>query len=181
MSDPAELRSWRVARDDLELRQAKPPCPQLNRFFYTAVGAEWRWVDRFPWTLDQWQQYATRPNLETWVLYVSGTPAGYFELDGEPRSDIEIAYFGLIPQFIGQGLGAYLLTEATRRAWAKKATRVWVHTSSLDHPNALPNYRARGFRLFKEEVSFKDLPGRSTGGAVSTESGERGPGWKGRP
>jgi GNAT superfamily N-acetyltransferase len=91
------------------------------------------------------------------VLYVSGTPAGYFELSGEPGSDIEIAYFGLIPQLVGQGLGAYLLTEATRRAWEKKATRVWVHTSSLDHPAALPNYRARGFRLFKEEVSFKEL------------------------
>jgi len=178
MTDPAELRASRVVRDDLELRQAKIPSPQLNRFFYTAVGADWHWVDRLPWTLDQWQQYAARPELETWVLDVSGTPAGYFELNGEPGSDIEIASFGLIPQFLGQGLGAYLLTEATRRAWEKKATRVWVHTSSLDHPNALLNYLARGFRLFKQEVSFKELAGRCPSGAASTKIPGRGPGSK---
>ena len=120
-------------------------------------------MDRLPWTYDRWLQYLDQPGQETWVLYVSGNPAGYFELQGEPGEDVEIASFGLLPKFVGRGLGGYLLYEATRRAWQKGATRVWLHTSSLDHPSALANYRARGFCLFKEESSYKELPDRPLG------------------
>ncbi len=163
MTDPGNLRPSTAPRDDVELKQAAIPCPELNRFFYTAVGGDWYWIDRLKWTYDQWFEYVSRPEHETWVLCASGTPAGYFELEGKPGSDIEIAYFGLLPQFVGKGLGGYLLTEAARRAWRKGATRVWVHTSSFDHPNALPCYRARGFRLFKEEASYKELPDQPPG------------------
>ena len=97
------------------------------------------------------------------MAYVSGTPAGYFELDGPPGGDVEIAYFGLLPSFVGRGLGGWLLTAAVERAWRRNPRRVWLHTCSLDHPAALANYRARGFRLVKEEAAWKDLPERTPG------------------
>jgi ribosomal protein S18 acetylase RimI-like enzyme len=167
MTDPRQLCPSQVATTDVEMKQAKIACPELNRFFYTAVGGDWYWVDRLPWTYDQWLQYLNRPGHETWVLYCSGSPAGYFELQGEPGADVEIASLGLLPQFAGQGLGGHLLTEAIRRAWQKGATRVWLHTSSFDHPGALANYRARGFRLVKEETSYKELPDRPRDGKTA--------------
>ncbi len=164
MTEPGQLRPVQMDGDHVELRQAVEPRPEANRFFYTAIGADWRWVDRLSWSIEQWRQYVSQPDLETWLLYVSETPAGYFELKGGRDSDIEIAYFGLLPQFVGQRLGGYLLSMAVRRAWEKGASRVWVHTSSFDHPAALANYQARGFRLYREERSLKDLPDDSTAG-----------------
>lgn len=146
------------APPELDLKQAKIPCPELNRFLYTAVGSGWSWIDRLPWTRERWLQYLDRPGLETWVGYVEGTPAGYFELEAQAEAQVEIAYFGLLPRFTGRGLGGALLAAAARRGWDMGARRVWVHTCSLDHPAALKNYLARGFRLFKEEREMKELP-----------------------
>ena len=84
-------------------------------------------------------------------MSVRGAPAGYFELRRDDEADVEIAYFGLLHQFLGRGLGAHLLTEAVERAWAIGATRVWLHTCSLDHPAALPNYVKRGFTAYRTE------------------------------
>lgn len=92
------------------------------------------------------------------MAYLRGTPVGYFELDGDTDGDIELALFGILPQFTGQGIGGYPLTVAIQRAWEKNPTRVWLHTSSLDHPQALQNYLARGFRVVKTETCPKDLP-----------------------
>jgi len=97
------------------------------------------------------------------VAYVSGTPAGYFELEMQAGGNVEIVYFGLLPQFIGRGLGGALLTATVERAWALGAHRVWVHTCSLDHPNALPGYQARGFRVFNIAHTEEELPERSPG------------------
>lgn len=146
----------------VEIRRVEVPSPELNRFFYTAVGGDWYWIDRLPWTIDQWRQSMARPGHETWMLLVAGSPAGYFELD-LVAYEVEIAYFGLLPAFVGQGLGGYLLTAATERAWSLGAARVWVHTSSFDHPQALANYLARGFRLYHEEQSVKELPAAPPG------------------
>jgi ribosomal protein S18 acetylase RimI-like enzyme len=186
MTRPEMLRPARVAGADLELIRVETPSPELNRRFYTAVGAGWRWVDRLDWTRERWLEYLTRPQLETWVASfpgapaaaddiqdfsrigraAGGTPAGYCELEGEPGGSVEIVYLGLLPQFTGRGLGGCLVTLAARRAWAKGARRVWLHTSSFDHPAALPNYLARGFRLFKQEVSFKEFLDGPPGAAV---------------
>ena len=163
MPDPASFRPSKFEHAEIEIKRAKIPCPELNRFLYTAVGGNWRWIDRLNWTYKQWLAYLDRPELETWVAYVSGTPAGYFELEIQPESNVEIAYFGLLPQFIGRGIGGYLLTSAVERAWEIGASRVWVHTCSLDHPNALKNYQSRGVRVFKEEISYKDVPDRTPG------------------
>ncbi|MFM7072950.1 MAG: N-acetyltransferase family protein [Planctomycetota bacterium] len=125
------------------LARVDTPLPELNRFFYTSVGGDWCWTDRLGWSFQDWLTYLSTPGVETWVLSVDGVPAGYFELDAR-LGDPELAYFGLLTAFIGRGLGGYLLTAAVERAW-RLGTRVWVHTCSLDHPSALPAYKARGF------------------------------------
>jgi GNAT superfamily N-acetyltransferase len=163
MTEAHALRPKPLRRQDVEIQQARVPCPELNRFLYTAVGGDWYWLDRLPWTYEQWRAWVEQPTVATWVAYVAGTPAGYFELEAQSGSNVELAYFGLLPQFIGAGLGGYLLTVAIERAWRMGAARVWVHTCTLDHPGALANYCARGFRVFREETHTQELPDRSLG------------------
>jgi GNAT superfamily N-acetyltransferase len=163
MLDPRELRPKRSSRGDVTLSLIHPPMPELNRFFYTAVGADWYWLERLPWTFADWLAYLHRPELETWMLAVQGTPAGYFELEAQAESSVEIRYFGLLPAFVGAGLGGHLLTCAIERGFAIGAKRVWVHTCTQDHPQALANYQARGLRLFKEETVLVDQPARPSG------------------
>jgi GNAT superfamily N-acetyltransferase len=159
MTDRSELRPARPGPLSFHLVRSEIPCPELNRFLYTAVGARWWWYSRLEWDYGRWWAYLDRPGLETWIAYVSGTPAGYFELERQEGDNVELAYFGLLPSFIGRGLGGPLLTAAITRAWDMGAKRVWVHTCTLDHPQALANYHARGFRIFRTEEKMEDLPG----------------------
>ena len=145
------------------LVRAEIPSPALNRFLYTSVGGDWHWVDRLPWTWAQWMNWLDTPDVQTWVLYLRGTPAGYCELQRQAAGDVEIAYFGLLPQFTGRGLGKYLLSETIERAWDMGAQRVWVHTCSLDHASALANYKARGMTQYKEVTVMKDVPEQTPG------------------
>lgn len=125
------------------------PLPSLNKYFYTEVGRDWRWTDKLTWTDDNWQQHAE--TVDTFVGYYDRTPVGYFELRLEHNS-VELAYFGLLPEFVGKGLGGALLSFAINEAWKLKPKRVWVHTCTLDHPAALANYKARGFKVYEEET-----------------------------
>ena len=163
MTDPGALRPKYSSRKDFVVQRAQVPCPELNRFLYTAVGGAWYWLDRLPWTYRQWLDWLDRPAVQTWVAYVANTPAGYFELEAQDGNHVELVYFGLLPQFTGQGLGGALLTTAIARAWDMQATRVWVHTCTLDHPSALANYCARGFRLYHQETQAQDIPEHSPG------------------
>jgi GNAT superfamily N-acetyltransferase len=139
---------------DVAIVQVRPPDPALNARLYAAVGAGYRWVDRLRWSEHEWRAYVARPDLETWLMTAAGEPAGYFELlQHAAGASVEIAYFGLMPGFVGRGLGATLLAAAVRRAWALPAARVWLHTSSHDHPHALANYLARGFRIYRVDIS----------------------------
>jgi GNAT superfamily N-acetyltransferase len=158
MLDPSWLRASPVPPGQVELRQAKRPSPELGRFLYSATGGNWFWIDRLTWTYERWLERLGHPRVETWVAYVEGMPAGYFELDGSIHGDVEIAYFGVMPGFIGQKLGGWLLSEAIRRGWAMDARRVWVHTCSLDAPSARANYEARGMRTFNEVTQPVELP-----------------------
>lgn len=151
MLAPNELRPSALPDAPARLVRVEPPDARLSRSLYENVGRDWNWVDRLAWTDEEWMAYLSQPGIQTWVLFVEGQPAGYFELAPRTDGSVEIAYFGLMPNFIGRGLGGYLLTEAVRRAWAIGASRVWLHTSSRDHPHALANYQARGFRVFKTE------------------------------
>jgi GNAT superfamily N-acetyltransferase len=153
-----DLRPARPSAFPVQLVRVDIPCPELNRFLYTAVGARWWWYSRLSWDYAQWLSYLDRPDLETWVAYVSGTPAGDFELERQPDAAVELAYFGLLPRFIGKGIGGHLLTLAITRAWEMGAQRVWVHTCTLDHPQALSNYQACGFRIVQVEERIEELP-----------------------
>jgi GNAT superfamily N-acetyltransferase len=158
MHSPANLRPS-IARDaTFRVERVIEACPELNRFFYTAVGGSWYWMGRLAWTYQQWLGYLDRPELETWVGYCAGAPAGYFELEQQAESAVELAYFGLLPQFIGRGIGGALLTAAVQRAWQLQPDRVWVHTCTLDGPAALQNYQARGFQLYHQEDQTVELP-----------------------
>lgn len=151
MPDPADLSPAPApARHALIEREAQC-APALWRSLYTEVGRQYNWVDRLAWTDEEIARYLSDPALELWILRVAAAIAGYFELRKDADGAIEIAYFGLMPDFLGQGLGKYLLTRAVERAWERGATRVWLHTSSLDHSSALPNYLARGFSVWKQE------------------------------
>ncbi|HZT43773.1 MAG TPA: GNAT family N-acetyltransferase [Chthonomonadaceae bacterium] len=149
MTSPSELRPSPRPHPDLRIEQVRIPCPDFNRFLYTVVGKDWHWTDRLVWTDAQWESYVRRPEVQTWVGYVQGAPAGYYELEKQLEDSVEIAYFGLLPAFIGKGIGGHLLSRAVECAWQMGARRVWVHTCSLDHPAALSNYQARGFRIFQ--------------------------------
>ena len=163
MTDAGALRPKLVKYQGLTINQVHLPSPEFSRFLYTAVGGDWYWTDRLPWSYHQWQDWVDRPGFQTWVAYVSGSPAGYFELEGQSGCNVEITSFGLLPPHIGRGLGGHLLTVAVEKAWQMGASRVWLHTCSLDHPGALANYRARGFQVFHEETSPLDIPHRPTG------------------
>jgi len=157
MRSPGQLRPSRVPDPAPDIVRAEVPSPALNRFLYTSIGGDWHWTDRLPWTWEKWMQWLDRPQLQTWVMHVAGTPAGYFELEKQPLEQVEIAYFGIAAPFIGRKLGGHLLTVALQKAWAMGAQRVWVHTCTLDHPAALANYQARGMTVFKEETEMKQL------------------------
>jgi len=122
---------------------------QFNRFIYLVIGDSLEWTDKRPWTNKQWQQYVESSDLQTFAAYYDGSPAGYYELLRDDNADIQIAYFGLLPAFIGRGFGGALLTSAIKQAWQHHPSRVWTHTCNLDHPAALANYLARGMQVYQ--------------------------------
>ncbi len=174
MTDPAALNPAREPGTPVRFTRAEAPGPEFARFLYGTVGRDHRWIDRITWTDRQWRELAERPGTETWVLHDRGTPAGYAEMEAQDEGAVEIVYFGLLPSFVGRGLGGHMLTEALRRAWdladrhpGREATRrVWLHTCSLDGEHALANYRARGLAVYRETVG--EEPGARAGVDSST-------------
>jgi GNAT superfamily N-acetyltransferase len=126
---------------------------RFNRDLYFRVGEQWHWIDKRSWTDAQWKEYAGAPELRTFAAYYDYALAGYYELRRDDEDGVEIAYFGLLPEFIGRGLGGALLTSAIEEAWRVSPRRVWVHTCNRDHPQALANYQARGMVVYKIEES----------------------------
>lgn len=138
--------------------------PEFARFLHTAVGFRWQWSSRLTWSYQRWLDWLARPEVEVWVAYVAGAPAGFFELVAGAGGDVELVSFGLLAPFHGLGIGGFVLTLAVERAWALhddlggRTRRVWLHTRSLDGPHALHNYRARGFEVAAEEVRPVEVP-----------------------
>ena len=130
---------------------------QLNKFFYKQIGQNHHWIDRLVWDDKKWINYVSNPNVSTFVLKNNENIAGFFELIyHKNKFEIEIAYFGLLKDFMDKKLGGYMLTEAIKISFSYKVKRVWVHTCSLDHKNALNNYLARGMKIYNiETVSTK--------------------------
>lgn len=132
----------------------------LYRELYGGVGRDYHWRDRLPWTDEQVAAHLASPAIRLWVLRQEGAPRGFFELARHDDGSVEIAYFGLMPGVTGRGLGRALLSAAIAAAWGPdpRPSRVWVHTCTLDHPAALPNYLARGFRITRTERYVTDVP-----------------------
>tara|TARA_B100001057_G_scaffold493064_1_gene586782 strand:+ start:37 stop:540 length:504 start_codon:yes stop_codon:yes gene_type:complete len=135
------------------VKLVKPLDFQLNKFFYKNIGKKHNWVDRLIWTEKQWEEYATNKNVKTYVLKIKEDIAGYFELIfHSDENEVEIAYLGLLEEYHNKKLGSFLLSSAIKNSFIENPKRVWVHTCSLDHKNALNNYLSRGMKIFKTET-----------------------------
>ena len=148
-----ELVESEKPSNDLILELINPPNFQLNKFFYKEVGKKHHWVDRLVWNDKQWIEYTSNENAKTYVLKENKDLVGYFELIfHKEKNEIEIAYLGLLEEYQNKKLGSYLLCNAIKKSFSEKPKRVWVHTCSLDHKNALSNYISRGMKIFKKET-----------------------------
>ena len=145
-----ELKAKRTLSDDFTLSEAEKSKFDLNKFFYKQIGKKHQWIDRLIWQDKNWIEYVSNKNLKTFILQKNNDFVGYFELLFN-KNECEIAYFGILEEFIGKGYGGFLLSEAIRIGF-KNANRIWVHTCSLDHPNAIENYKSRGMKVFKTEI-----------------------------
>ncbi len=148
-----DLNQGSKPSDDYFLELLNPINFQLNKFFYKNIGSKHKWVDRLIWTEEQWINYVASKNIKTYVLKCKDDLAGFFELiHHEEKQEIEIAYLGILEEYHNKKLGSYLLSEAIRESFKNKINRVWVHTCTLDHKNALKNYIKRGMKIFKTEI-----------------------------
>lgn len=159
MTSPTDLQPF--ARPDPAPRiERLGECPPaFFRFLYTEVGRAYHWADRLPWSDGTIRRHLANPAISLWLMTWRAAPAGYFELKREGDESVEIAYFGLLPDYVGRGWGKFLLGEAVRTAWSLRPARVWLHTCTLDHPAALPNYLRRGFRVVREESYVAQVSG----------------------
>jgi ribosomal protein S18 acetylase RimI-like enzyme len=138
---------------DYSLDLLEPINFQLNKFFYKNIGKKHKWIDRLVWTEAQWIDYVSNKNVKTYIFKLKNNLAGFFELiSHSEKKEVEIAYFGLLEEFQNKKLGSYLLSQAIQKSFNSGIERVWVHTCSLDHKNALNNYIARGMKIFKTEI-----------------------------
>ena len=151
LKDLKKLKTNSVNENKYLVKKIKPDF-QLNKFFYKQVGKKHRWIDRLSWSDEKWINYISNKNLETYIICESEKLVGFFELLNNPElQETEISYFGLLEEYIGKGIGGYALSVAIRKSFEKNIRRVWLHTCTLDHPNALKNYIARGMTIFKKE------------------------------
>ena len=151
LKDLKNLKTNSIDKNKYIIKKIKPDF-QLNKFFYKQVGKNHRWIDRLTWSDEKWINYISNRNLETYIISESCDLAGFFELLHNPElEETEISYFGLLEEYIGKGIGGYALSIAIKKSFERNIRRVWLHTCTLDHPNALKNYIARGMTVFKKE------------------------------
>ena len=148
-----DLKDSKISPEGYVVQLVQPSDFQLNKFFYKNIGKKHHWVDRLAWTEKQWTEYISNKKIKTYVLKKNEDLAGYFELIvHDDKKEVEIAYFGLLEEYQNKKLGSFLLSSAIKNSFFNKPKRVWVHTCSLDHKNALKNYVSRGMRIFKKET-----------------------------
>ena len=148
-----DLNKGNDPQEEYSLNLLEPQNFQLNKFFYKNIGKKHKWIDRLVWTENQWIDYVSSEKVKTYVLKYKEDLAGFFELIfHSEKNEIEIAYFGILEEFQNKKLGSYLLSQAIQKSFKRDINRVWVHTCSLDHKNALNNYIARGMKIFKTET-----------------------------
>jgi GNAT superfamily N-acetyltransferase len=165
---PDQLR--RVALPGAARLVSLDPVPLARyRELYRDVGGPWHWRDRLAWSDEQLTEHLASMDIAVRELVVAGETAGFVELRRDGDEGVEIAYFGLLPSYIGRGLGGGFLTAAADEAWRMGARRVWLHTCTLDSPHALPNYRARGFEPYRDESYEVDLPHNNDDNTLSAD------------
>ena len=150
-----DLKKSKFCADDCLINLSDPADFQINKFFYKNVGKKHNWVDRLVWTDENWTEYTTDKKVKTFIIKKNNDLAGYFELiiHKEPN-EVEIAYLGLLEEYQNKKIGSFLLSSAIKKAFRENPNRVWVHTCSLDHKNALKNYMARGMKIYKKETIY---------------------------
>ena len=148
-----DLKEVQKPSSDYSLKLLDPVNFQLNKFFYKNVGKKHKWIDRLVWEESKWIEYVSNKNVKTYIFKKEDDLVGFFELiEHAEKKEIEIAYFGLLEEYHNKKLGSYLLSMAIKKSFESKIDRVWLHTCSLDHKNALNNYIARGMKIFKTEI-----------------------------
>jgi len=148
-----DLKETNQVFDDFSIVLVDPVNFQLNKFFYKNIGKKHKWVDRLTWSQQQWIDYVSSPKLKTYILKNNDDLVGFFELIFYiENKEVEIAYFGILEEYQNKKIGSFLLSEAIKKSFNENINRVWLHTCSLDHKNALKNYLARGMKIFKSEI-----------------------------
>ena len=148
-----DLNEGTEPTEDYSLNLLDPINFQLNKFFYKNIGQNHKWIDRLVWTESKWIDYVSNDKVQTYILKYKDDLVGFFELIFHfEKKEVEIAYFGILEEFRDNKLGSYLLSQAIKKSFSQNIDRVWVHTCSLDHKNALNNYIARGMKIFKTEI-----------------------------
>ena len=143
---------------NFKINQVDPPDFQLNKFFYKQIGKKYRWIDRLAWGDKKWIEYVEHPRVKTFILKENNNLVGFYETVRDLDNDhSEIAYFGILEEYFGKKCGGYLLSEAIKKLFEDGISRVWLHTCSLDHKNAIKNYLARGMQIFKSEKINVDV------------------------
>ena len=143
---------------NFKINQVDPPDFQLNKFFYKQIGKKYRWIDRLAWGDKKWIEYVENPRVKTFVLKENSNLVGFYETVRDfDNGHSEIAYFGILEEYFGKKCGGYLLSEAIKKLFEDGISRVWLHTCSLDHKNAIKNYLARGMQVFKSEKINVDV------------------------
>ena len=147
-----DLKEVQKPSGDYSLNLLNPVNFQLNKFFYKNIGKKHKWIDRLVWEESKWIEYVSNKNVKTYIFKKENDLVGFFELlEHTEKKEIEIAYFGLLEEYHNKKLGSYLLSKAIKKSFKNKIDRVWLHTCSLDHKNALNNYISRGMKIFKTE------------------------------
>ena len=158
ITSPGEIKLSSKPKGICKISIKNPPDFQINKFFYKQIGKSYRWIDRLIWDDLKWMNYTKNTNLETYIMTDNDELIGFFELLFYPETrKCEIAYFGILDQYIGKKYGGYLLSEALKLGFRKKTKKVWLHTCSLDHKHALNNYLGRGMKIFKSETINIDI------------------------
>ena len=148
-----DLKEGNKSSEDYTLNLIDPINFQLNKFFYKNIGKKHKWIDRLSWSEEKWINYVSSENVQTYVLKFKDDLVGFFELIfHSENNETEIAYFGILEEYQNKKLGSFLLSEAIKKSFINDTKRVWVHTCSLDHKNALSNYISRGMKIFKTEI-----------------------------
>ena len=153
INSPKHLKEGIKPSKDFYLNLIDPINFQLNKFFYKNIGKKHKWVDRLIWNEQNWIDYVSSEKVKSYVLKNKDDLVGFFELIFHfEKKEVEIAYFGILEEYQNKKLGSFLLSEAIKKSFDKNINRVWLHTCSLDHKNALNNYIARGMKVFKSEI-----------------------------